>query len=273
MGRSLLFGILAAIVASGLAAAADPSPTPAVKILLIGHKPDHPYGTHMYLEECRLLAKCLEQTKGVRAIVSDGWPKDPTALENVRSIAFYSSPGGAILLAPERRAIAEKLLADGVGLVAIHWGTGAAPEIGERYQKALGGWFDTSFAGLNTTTAKLKQVAPDHPVCFGWKEYDLRDEFYLNLRFEPQARPILQVTVGGKPQTVAWAFERAGAKGGRSFGITLGHFHDNFAIPAFRRAIVNGILWTARAEVPPEGAPVEASAKDLELPKPPPAAK
>jgi type 1 glutamine amidotransferase len=41
---------------------------------------------------------------------------------------------------------------------------------------------------------------------------------------------------------------------GRSFGTTLGHFHDNFANESFRRLIVNGILWSARIDVPPDGA-------------------
>jgi type 1 glutamine amidotransferase len=67
-------------------------------------------------------------------------------------------------------------------------------------------------------------------------------------------------------QTVAWVLEREG--GGRSFGSTLGHFHDNYAIPEFRRAIVNGILWTAGVEVDERGAAVELSPEQLELPPP-----
>ena len=41
-------------------------------VLLIGHKLDHPYGTHMYLNGCSLLAKCLNQNPGVSAAVHNG---------------------------------------------------------------------------------------------------------------------------------------------------------------------------------------------------------
>ena len=55
-------------------------------------------------------------------------------------------------------------------------------------------------------------------------------------------------------------------KGGRSFGTTLGHPYKNFQTEAFRRMIVNAILWTAQVDVPAQGAPVNIGAKDLELP-------
>ena len=79
------------------------------------------------------------------------------------------------------------------------------------------------------------------------------------------------MTIGGKDQTVAWVLERKGPNGGRSFGTTLGHFHDNFRIEAFRRMIVNGILWSAGLEVPKDGAKVSATKEELTLPPPSPA--
>ncbi len=69
-----------------------------------------------------------------------------------------------------------------------------------------------------------------------------------------RATPVLAVEVDGTVQTVARVLEREG--GGRSFGTTLDHFHDNYAIPAFRQPLVNGILWTAGLEVPAAGAAV-----------------
>ena len=72
--------------------------------------------------------------------------------------------------------------------------------------------------------------------------------------------------VDDKDQTTAWVLEREGQSGGRSFGTTLGHFHENFEIEAFRRFIVNGILWTAHVEVPAAGAAVNVNKADLKLP-------
>jgi len=240
------------------------------RVLLIGHAPDHPFGTHMYLPECRLLARCLEQTPGVEAIVSDRWPKDRKTFEGVDAVVVYSSPGGNLLLKGPAEKHAQRLLGEGVGLTAVHWGTGAiGDDLGQRYLDVLGGWFDLSFGGLDVGRYRLTKIASDHPICRGWQEYDLRDEIYLKTKLVPAAKPILKVNVKGTDQVVAWVFDRPDSKSGRSFGITLGHFHDNFEIEAFRRAIVNGILWTAHRDVPKTGAPVHATAADLDIGEPP----
>ena len=76
---------------------------------LIGHKLDHPYGTHMYLKGCRLLANCLNQNSGVRATVSNGWPSDPNLLKNIDAIVFYSSPAADIKFNEKNRTLEESL--------------------------------------------------------------------------------------------------------------------------------------------------------------------
>jgi cytochrome c len=238
------------------------------KILLIPTKIDHPYASHMYAHECGVLAKCLNQTVGIEATVSPefDWPKDANLLKGVKAIVYYSRPAGDILLDPVRREQVMKLLKSGVGFAAIHWATDASPKYGPEYQEILGGWFHNSFGGLNTSKRELVQVVPQHPICRGWKPYTLREEYYLKLKFHPKAQPILKANVDGLDQVVAWVFDRPDSNGGRSFGTTLGHFHDNFEIEAFRRAIVNGILWTAHVEVPQGGAPVALRTEDLKLP-------
>ena len=65
----------------------------------------------------------------------------------------------------------------------------------------------------------------------------------------------------GRPETLAWAFERA--DGGRSFGFTGGHFQRNWGDEDFRRLVVNAILWSAKVEIPKEGAKVDLDAIDL----------
>src|SRR3954451_10167186 len=93
-----------------------------VKVLLIGKDRDHPFQTHEYMVECELLARCLRQTPGVEAVVSNGWPTDPKILDGVSTIVFYTQKGGNVLFGAEARRQAEDLLKNGVGLVAIHWG-------------------------------------------------------------------------------------------------------------------------------------------------------
>ena len=117
--------------------------------------------------------------------------------------------------------------------------------------------------GLSTDTSRLTQLVPDHPVCRGWEEYDLHDEFYLKPVIRG-ATPVLRVTTKGEDVVVGWAYERA--DGGRAYGTTLGHFYENFQITAFRRTIVNAILWAAHVEVPAGGAAVDLSEEELSLP-------
>lgn len=236
------------------------------RILLIGKDRDHPYATHEYMTDCALLAACLKQTPNVETIVSNGWPKNAEMLKDVHAIVLYTRNGGNVLFDPLNAKQAEMLLKNGVGLTAIHWSTGAEGAPGEPWLDALGGWFSTKFSKLNTTTTRLRQVDPKHPICRGWSEYDLRDEFYLELKFKEKATPILQVEINKKVHTVAWTYERPDSKNGRSFGCVLGHFHSNFGEKPFRQALVNGILWTAHREVPEMGAPIAITPKDLELP-------
>jgi type 1 glutamine amidotransferase len=139
---------------------------------------------------------------------------------------------------------------------------------GEEYKNILGGWFNMQYAGsrLDTTTTRLLQTDAKHPICNGWQPYDLRDEYYLDLKFAPEMKPVLSVKIKDKDYTVGWVHERPKHNGGRSFGFVCGHFHDNFGEKAFRKAIVNGVLWTAHLDVPADGAPVDFTAKDMELP-------
>jgi type 1 glutamine amidotransferase len=216
------------------------------------------------MTDCAILAKCLRQMPGIEPIVSNGWPKDPALIKDVKAIVLHTANGGDVLFQPLIRKQVEDLLDRGVGLTAIHWSTGAGDKNGEAWLNALGGWFNTKFSKLAVRTTKLKP-AMDHAVCRGWKEYDLKDEYYIQLKFLPESRPVMTVEIDKQNYTVGWVYERPKAKG-RSFGFVCGHFHNNFGEKEFRRAIVNGILWTAHIDVPAAGAPVDITAKDMELP-------
>jgi type 1 glutamine amidotransferase len=210
----------------------------------------------MYADVCRLLAASLNRTAGVEASVCPDldWPSDESLLESADAIVYYSRPAGDILLSPKHRKTFDEMLARGVGLSAIHWATAAEVDVGPRYLDVLGGWFHTQFCGLKVDRRPLLTPTPGHAILRGVAAWDVRDEFYLNLKFHEKVVPVGSVNVDGMDQTVAWAFERSG--GGRSFGTTLGHFHENFAIEPFRKMVVNGILWSADVEVPNEGADV-----------------
>ena len=94
-----LVAVFVSLLSLGQAALAED----ATHVLLVGHKLDHPFGTHMYLQECRLLAKCLNQNPGLKATVSNGWPSDESLLKDIDALVFYSSPAADILLDEKTR--------------------------------------------------------------------------------------------------------------------------------------------------------------------------
>ena len=65
----------------------------------------------------------------------------------------------------------------------------------------------------------------------------------------------------GRLETMMWAVERK--DGGRGFGFTGGHFHDNWGNEPFRKVVLNALVWLAKAEVPADGVASHLSDDDL----------
>lgn len=250
---------------SGSESATAP-PQAALKVLLIGKDRDHPPQSHEYMNECRLLAKCLEQNAGIETVVSNGWPTDPSKTADVGVIVLYTAMGGNVLSDGKVREQVEAMLDRGVGLVMIHWSTGADDGAAGQWQlDHLGGWFGFAFSKIPVVDSTVHQVDADHPINRGWRDFPMRDEYYTDLKFHANAKPLWTAAVNGREETVAWTFERPGPNGGRSFGTVCGHFHDCFKIESFRRGLVNAILWAGKQEVPANGAIVDATEQDLTL--------
>jgi type 1 glutamine amidotransferase len=265
MHRKLLLILAVWLLASTTLVGAEKK----AKILLMGKDLDHARNTHTYMGDCTLLARCLSQTDGVETVVSNGWPKDPAVLKDVTAIVLHNRLGGTMLFrGPQRRQV-EEMLKQGVGITAIHWGTGAETPEGGPWLQTMGGWFNAEGDGFSrylVQTSLLRQADSTHPICRGWTDFELREEFYFKLCFLPEARPVMSTNIEGKDYPIGWVYERRNAKDGRSFGFVGGHFHDNFGIRAFRQAVVNGILWTAHMDIPEKGAPIAITPKDMELP-------
>ena len=262
--RYAVIGLVVLMLGTGMGAAAD---APRTKILFVGKNPDHAYGTHMYMHASRMLAACVELTGTVATVVSNAWPRDAAALDGVKSIVVYTTPAAEFLLEGEHRGQVEALMKQGCGLVTIHWASSVnksnLERLGPAWLSYLGGTW-VSNVGLSGGRSTLRQLIPEHPVCRGWKEWEIEDEYYLTPMIG-DAQPLLQVTEkGGKQVIVGWVFDRPG--GGRSFATTLGHPYKNFEHESFRRMLVNGILWTAGREVPQDGAAVNVPAEILALP-------
>ena len=232
----------------------------------------HPPGTHEYELTARLLKRALEQAvPGVRAEVHfDGWPRDPHTLDGADTIVVISDGADRHqsdhpLLIDHRLQVIARQMQRGCGLVAIHWSVFVPNERGgPEFLDWIGGYFDYQsgpeprhwFSKIQTAATRPRPASPEHPICRGLEPFDLREEYYYNIRFredDPRRVPILTTSIPGEPdeQAVAWAVQRDG--GGRGFGFTGGHFFENWGVENFRRMVLNAILWTAHVEVPEEG--------------------
>ncbi|MBI2823454.1 MAG: ThuA domain-containing protein [Planctomycetia bacterium] len=242
------------------------------QLLLLGQKRDnHPPTTHEFMAGLRVLARCLEPISSVevRAVeVEEPWPEGPDLIRRADGVVLYLSEGAKWLEADPRRldAVAQ-LAARGGGLSALHWGIGAkeARHV-ESFVKLFGGCHGGPDRRYQVVETELQVADGQHPVARGLAPLTVRDEFYYRLKApagEPAPRTLLTATIDGQAQRVAWTWERA--DGGRSFGYSGLHFHDNWRHEFYRRLATQGVLWTLKLDIPAAGVPVDVEDEVLKL--------
>jgi type 1 glutamine amidotransferase len=282
-------GIAAAMAAAViLSSCASPSHAPR-KIVFVAGTPSHGPGDHEYRAGCLLLQKCLAGIPHLQTVVcSNGWPADPQVFDGADAVVL-SMDGGQnhALIKDDHLQMLGALMEKGVGLACIHWAVEPTPEKGEKEMiDWMGGAYEPNWSVNPTWVAEYKSL-PDHPITRGVHPFTIRDEWYFHLRFVDGMKgvtPILATVApdstmdrpdgphSGNPavresvknhdaQTMCWAYERP--SGGRGFGFTGAHYHKNWGNDNFRKVVLNGILWVAHVEVPPDGVQSHVTAEDL----------
>src|SRR5262249_3177844 len=221
----------------------------------------------------------LAQTPNVAPVMArDGWPKNEKIFENAKAVVFYMDGGGGHpIIQKGHKEVVQKLMDAGVGFVNLHYAVEYPKSQSEHVLDWLGGYYETGFSTNPHWQADFKSM-PEHPITRGVKPFNIRDEWYFNIRFAPESKgvtPILKATppdgvrgtpdakkFPGREEIVAWTFDRP--NGGRSFGFTGGPTHQNWGEESFPPLVVNAILWAAKVEVPKEGAKVDMDPADLQ---------
>jgi type 1 glutamine amidotransferase len=265
----------------------DPS---GKKIVFVAGTPSHGPGEHEYRAGCMLLQKCLRDVPGVQTVVySFGWPTDANAFDGADAVVL-SMDGGSGHAALQDNHLEElgRLMDKGVGLACVHWAVEVTKEKGEaEFLEWLGGAYEANWS-VNPTWLANFATLPDHPITRGVKPFQIFDEWYFHLRFQPDMKgitPILftvapastmdrpdgphsgnpavrDAVAKHEPQVMAWAYERP--DGGRGFGFTGAHYHKNWGDDNFRKTVLNGLLWIAKVEVPANGVESKVSEEDLQ---------
>jgi type 1 glutamine amidotransferase len=265
--------LLVVAAALALASPAVLAADPPKKILLVGSPADdHPPGTHEYAAGMEIVAKLLKPVREAEVTVARAegpWKDGPELIGRADCAVIFLTEGAKWVSAdPKRLAAFREVARRGGGLVCLHWGMGTREaEPVAAFVELFGGCHggpDRKYAVVETTVAVAE---PKHPVAAGIKDFAIKDEFYYRLKFpKPDAavKSVLQVTIDGNKETVAWAWERP--DGGRSFGFTGLHFHDNWRRAEYRRVVAQGVLWAAKLPVPANGLPVDLADSDYQLP-------
>ena len=280
----------------------------AKKIVLVAGKPSHPPRMHEFNAGVQLLAKCLKNVSDVEPqVVLNGWPKDESIFADADAVIFFMDGGGKHEVVQEegrRLKIVEKMASQGVGLGFMHYGVEViADQAGEEFKRWIGGHYEHMHS-CNPIWEPSFLSFSDHPVSQGVEPFQIKDEWYFNIRFVSDlsgnqstdvqgmkfvpilvATPSVDVRNGpyvypkgpyahiqaskGRAEAVMWTVQRT--DGGRGFGFTGGHFHDNWGNDNFRKVVLNAILWIAKVEIPENGVQSTISREELDAnldPKP-----
>jgi len=256
------FGLLVIVLA-----AIDPTmawAAPKKKILLLWHSPDgHPEQTHEYQAGQKILKLTLEKFAEVDATLvhaNDPWKEGPELLATADGVVLFVSEGAKWLSAnPERLAAFRECAKRKGGLACLHWamGTRDAKDI-DAFVDLFGGCHGGPDRKYKVVMADAKPVSPMHPVTRGLAAFKVRDEFYYEMKFpkkKESLEPLLSVEIDGATQPVAWGYQRP--DGGRSFGFSGLHFHENWQLPEYRRLVAQGVMWTLDLTIPKDGLAVK----------------
>ncbi len=260
------------------------------KIVLIAGSVSSKPGGHEYFAGCAILADMLKQTPGVWPVMAaEGWPQNEKIFDGAKAVVVYTDGGAKLpFLDAARWEKMKSLVAKGTGLVMMHQAVEATDERAEEFQSWLGGVFKKDI-GCRGHWDMSFDTFPKHAITRGVEPFTAPGDGWLyNLHFLPGAVPVIAGQVpdkartsadakahAGRAETIGWAYERK--DGGRSFAFTGADWHTNWRVEAQRKLVANGILWSAKLDVPEAGAPVAFNAEDIKKnwdskPKPAPKA-
>jgi hypothetical protein len=255
---------------------ADSPDSKLAKIVLLAGSPSNKAGQHEYFAGCALISDWLKQSPGTWPVmVADGWPKNEEVLNGARAIVVYADGGPKLpFLETQRWDKMRKLMDAGVGLVMLHQAVDVPEAQAQEMKGWLGGVWQKDIGSRGHWDMEFSEF-PKHPTTRGVTGFAAPfDGWLFNLHFAAGVVPVVHGAVpdtarstadakgnAGRSETIGWTYERKG--GGRSFGFTGCDLHRNWIAESQRRLVTNGILWTAKLDIPESGASVSMKPAQL----------
>lgn len=279
----MLVMVIGMLIGMSLDWQAEPVDRHTEVAIIVG--PDHhPSGTHEALSTGRLIQFLLENNRSdlrIRATVLQSWPSGGSVLERAATLVFLGDLFPPTQMPDRERIMREvsQLMDRGVGIVCVHYATGIhADDVPPKGEHPLLGWLGGYFANPGTPghssvarlfpEARIQPWGSMHPIERGWDAFVIDDEPYYQNFFGAagigEGVTLLAYSMlppeSPQKEAVAWCVERKDT--GRGFGVVMPHFFRNWSHADLRKLILNGIVWTARLEVPAGG--VETDSPRLE---------
>lgn len=269
------------------------------KLVIIAGQPSHPPLMHEFRAGSLLLQKALSAVPGLEVVLGEqGWVADEAVFQEADGVVIYADGGGGHPAVQGNHAATLAAFAErGGGLGFMHYGVEVeANKGGAEFLRWIGGYYENAFS-CNPIWEPSFQCFPNHPIAEGVEPFQIKDEWYFNMRFVPGfsadgpaevkgmkftpllvAKPSSAVRGGPyvypagpyphivaaqeRPEAMMWCVERP--DGGRGFGFTGGHFHLNWGNSDFRRIVLNALVWVSGAPVPKGGVASRVEEADLQ---------
>lgn len=262
-------------------------------LCFVVHKTSHGFGKHEYAAGARLIGEWIADKydgKTVESRHSIEWPEDPdTFFKDADTVVFFCTGGPRHLVNNHVREF-DTVMRTGAGIACLHYGVEVpiGPS-GKGMLAWMGGYFETNWSVNPHWVASFESFS-DHPAANGIQPFEINDEWYFHMRFvgdmegvtpilsavapkETMKRPdgnhsgnpaVRKAVAAGEPQHVAWAYERGDDyKNGRGYGFTGLHYHWNWEDDNFRKAVLNGVAWTAGLQIPENGLETERPTREF----------
>jgi hypothetical protein len=234
-------------------------------------------GNHEFLAAAIYLARTINTNYPNAYVVVHTIGKWPKNLDHADAVVVLLNHGRTAVNPAMKKAMSR-----GAGFMAIHYGVEVDKgQQGKAYLEWMGGYFEPFYSVNPWWTPDFKEI-PKHATTRGVKPFKINDEWYYHMRFVEGMKGVTPILAdlpplrtiqgegkksfshGGNPdvykdvkagnkQVMAWAYERP--KGGRGFGFTGLHKHDNLGNDNFRTLLLNAVAWVAKLEVPESGVP------------------
>ena len=203
---------------SGVPLEVQPTDPSLNKIVLVAGRLSHGPGEHEFFARLRaVLMKLLKETPGVFPVMArDGWPKNAKTFENAKSVVFFMDGGdGHPILAKNHMEDVQKLMDSGVGFVNLHYAVEYPKRYSERILPWLGGYYETGYS-INPHWDGDFKALPDHPITRGVKPFQIKDEWYYNIRFSADRKGVTPILMRCRPTNPPHSSGQRASRPGRS---------------------------------------------------------